>query len=132
MFAVLHFNLGSQTLHQWKRLATPHLAGVLEHRPGIQTKGENFLESEYEETYSLSDYEEDGTSSKCTSLEQCVESLTDNVDALGCDSEMLRLRNGFCLDKNEIDNLCQGSLFAQHVQDYGPLPLHSESRCLVM
>ena len=57
---------GSQTLHHWKRLATPHLANVLEHRPGIQNKGDVHIDSEQEEAYSLSDYEEDGTSPHIT------------------------------------------------------------------
>jgi len=51
---------GSMTLHQWQRLATPHMGGLLEERPGIQIKGERKLDLE-EEMYSLSDYEEDGT-----------------------------------------------------------------------
>ncbi|XP_067138824.1 trafficking kinesin-binding protein 1-like isoform X4 [Centruroides vittatus] len=49
---------GSQTLHQWQRLATPHLGGIFEAHPGVQIKGEVKLEDE-EETYNLSDYEED-------------------------------------------------------------------------
>lgn len=49
---------GSQTLHQWQRLATPHLGGIFETHPGVQIKGEVKL-AEEEETYNLSDYEED-------------------------------------------------------------------------
>merc|ERR1719264_1013020 len=30
---------GSLTLHQWSRLATPHLGGVLEERVGVTIKG---------------------------------------------------------------------------------------------
>lgn len=29
---------GSQTLHQWSRLATPHLGGLLEEREGVAIK----------------------------------------------------------------------------------------------
>lgn len=53
---------GSLTLHRWQRLATPHLGGLLEQRPGVQIKGQDKAEvEEEEEVYSLSDYEEDGT-----------------------------------------------------------------------
>jgi hypothetical protein len=29
------------TLGHWQRLATPHLAGVLERRPGVQVRGQH-------------------------------------------------------------------------------------------
>ena len=53
------------TLHQWQRLATPHLGGFLDPRPGVQIKGETPIELD-QEVYRLSDYEEDGT---CIDLE---------------------------------------------------------------
>jgi len=40
-------------------LATPHLGGIFEARPGVQVKGEKKLDIE-PEVYSLSDCEEDG------------------------------------------------------------------------
>ena len=49
---------GSLTLHQWQRLATPHLSGFLDPRPGVQNKGERPLDME-EEVYDISDIEED-------------------------------------------------------------------------
>ncbi|CAH1789722.1 unnamed protein product, partial [Owenia fusiformis] len=49
---------GSATLHQWQRLATPNLGGLLEERPGVQVKGERKIEFD-EEMYALTDYEED-------------------------------------------------------------------------
>lgn len=37
---------GSQTLLKWQQLATPHLGGFLESRPGIMTKGQNVVADE--------------------------------------------------------------------------------------
>ena len=49
------------TLHHWQRLATPHMGGLLEERPGVQIKGDrNILLEENDELFDLSDYEEDG------------------------------------------------------------------------
>lgn len=50
---------GSQTLHQWSRLATPNLSGLLEERPGVTTRGGRGLEELGMQVYSLSDVEED-------------------------------------------------------------------------
>ncbi|KAK6626067.1 hypothetical protein RUM43_006371 [Polyplax serrata] len=50
---------GSQTLHQWSMLAKPTLGGLLEERPGVQTKGGKTLEDLGFEMYTLSDVEED-------------------------------------------------------------------------
>lgn len=52
--------VGSETLHKWRTLATPHLASVLEPRPGVQIKGQNMDSCVEEEEYSISDIEEDG------------------------------------------------------------------------
>lgn len=53
--------IGSATLRQWQRLATPHLGGIFESRPGVRMKVENKAETDTEpEVYTLSDYEEDG------------------------------------------------------------------------
>ncbi|XP_033728097.1 trafficking kinesin-binding protein 1-like isoform X1 [Pecten maximus] len=49
---------GSVTLRHWQQLATPHLGGIFESRPGVQIKGERKLELN-EEVYNLSDLEED-------------------------------------------------------------------------
>ena len=51
--------VGSLTLHQWQRLATPHLGGFLDPRPGVQNKGQRTLEIDEEDIYDLSDIEED-------------------------------------------------------------------------
>ena len=34
---------GSLTLHHWSRLATPHLGGLLDARPGVSSRGERSL-----------------------------------------------------------------------------------------
>ncbi|XP_022253659.1 trafficking kinesin-binding protein 1-like isoform X1 [Limulus polyphemus] len=50
---------GSQTLHHWKRLATPHLGGIFETRSGIQIKGAVHVPDLEPESFTLSDLEED-------------------------------------------------------------------------
>jgi hypothetical protein len=58
---------GSMTLHQWQRLATPHLGGFLEDRPGVQIKGERKVDfGDDLDNYSITDFEEDD--GKLTSL----------------------------------------------------------------
>ncbi|KAF8764921.1 Trafficking kinesin-binding protein 1 like protein [Argiope bruennichi] len=49
---------GSQTLHHWQRLATPHLGGIFESRPGVKIRGETKLQ-DFDEKVSLGDFEED-------------------------------------------------------------------------
>lgn len=60
MFLEMTCLLGSQTLNRWRKLATPNLAGVLEHRPGVQVKGQSLAKCFEEEKHSIFDYEEDG------------------------------------------------------------------------
>lgn len=50
---------GSLTLHQWSRLATPHLGGLLEEREGVAIKGGAGTEHLNLDVYSMSDLEED-------------------------------------------------------------------------
>ncbi|XP_072502542.1 huntingtin-associated protein 1 isoform X2 [Notamacropus eugenii] len=50
---------GSVTLHHWQQLAQPHLAGILDPRPGVLTKDFHQLEVDVEKVYSLQDPEED-------------------------------------------------------------------------
>ncbi|XP_038610182.1 huntingtin-associated protein 1, partial [Tachyglossus aculeatus] len=50
---------GSVTLHHWQQLAQPHLAGILDPRPGVLTKDFRRLEVDAEEVYNLQDLEED-------------------------------------------------------------------------
>ncbi|XP_016285033.2 trafficking kinesin-binding protein 1, partial [Monodelphis domestica] len=50
---------GSVTLHHWQQLAQPHLAGILDPRPGVLTKDFRQLEVDIEKVYSLQDPEED-------------------------------------------------------------------------
>lgn len=45
-------------------LATPHMGGIFEERPGVVTKGQKKLDVD-EETYNLSDLEEDGKTHGC-------------------------------------------------------------------
>jgi len=50
---------GSATLHHWSQLAKPTIGGLLEERPGVQTKGGRGLEDIGLKLYTLSDLEED-------------------------------------------------------------------------
>ncbi|KAM4580751.1 trafficking kinesin-binding protein 1 isoform 2-T2 [Odontesthes bonariensis] len=40
---------GSATLHAWQQLAQPHMGALLDHRPGVVTKGFRTLENEQEQ-----------------------------------------------------------------------------------
>ncbi|KAM4632762.1 trafficking kinesin-binding protein 1 [Polymixia lowei] len=55
---------GSATLHAWQQLAQPNLGGLLDHRPGVVTKGFRTLEheQEQEDSWQLDQPEEDETS----------------------------------------------------------------------
>lgn len=55
---------GSATLHAWQQLAQPHMGGLLDHRPGVVTKGFRTLahEQEHEESWQLDQPEEDDVS----------------------------------------------------------------------
>ncbi|ETE68220.1 Trafficking kinesin-binding protein 1, partial [Ophiophagus hannah] len=50
---------GSITLHHWQQLAQPHLAGILDPRPGVFTKDFRQLDTDLEEVHNLNDLEED-------------------------------------------------------------------------
>lgn len=91
---------GSHTLHTWQRLATPHLGGIMDHRPGVQNRGERHLDLGHEESeeYSLSDFEEDGTW-KCPSSR-----------VLSRVSTMVDLRKIDDLRKTDVDTDLQGAV----------------------
>lgn len=44
-----HLFAGSATLHAWQQLAQPHMGALLDHRPGVVTKGFCTLEHEQEQ-----------------------------------------------------------------------------------
>lgn len=62
------FFLGSATLHAWQQLAQPHMGALLDHRPGVVTKGfrtlahEQEQEQEQEDNWQLDQPEEDEVS----------------------------------------------------------------------
>ena len=68
MFSIPLPTLGSMTLHQWQRLATPNLGGFLDDRHGVHFKGQRELPVE-DDLYDLSDYEEDGKTVTATWME---------------------------------------------------------------
>ncbi|XP_038071992.1 trafficking kinesin-binding protein 1-like isoform X2 [Patiria miniata] len=51
---------GSLTLYHWQRLAQPHMASMLDSRPGIMVKGFRELERDMNSIYSMDDVEDDG------------------------------------------------------------------------
>ncbi|KAM6909705.1 trafficking kinesin-binding protein 1 [Xenentodon cancila] len=53
---------GSATLHAWQQLAQPHMGALLDHRPGVVTKGFRTLAHEQEENWQLDQPEEDEVS----------------------------------------------------------------------
>uniref|UniRef100_A0A7N8XLN7 Trafficking kinesin protein 1 n=1 Tax=Mastacembelus armatus TaxID=205130 RepID=A0A7N8XLN7_9TELE len=55
---------GSATLHAWQQLAQPHMGALLDHRPGVVTKGFRTLahEQEQEDSWQLDQPEEDEVS----------------------------------------------------------------------
>lgn len=55
---------GSATLHAWQQLAQPHLGGLLDHRPGVVTKGFRTLEQDQPDSsgWQLDQPEEDEAS----------------------------------------------------------------------
>uniref|UniRef100_UPI0037E80F04 trafficking kinesin-binding protein 1 isoform X2 n=1 Tax=Semicossyphus pulcher TaxID=241346 RepID=UPI0037E80F04 len=55
---------GSATLHAWQQLAQPHMGALLDHRPGVVTKGFRSLghEHEQEDNWQLDQPEEDEVS----------------------------------------------------------------------
>ncbi|KAM9309438.1 trafficking kinesin-binding protein 1 isoform 2-T2 [Pholidichthys leucotaenia] len=55
---------GSATLHAWQQLAQPHMGALLDHRPGVVTKGFRTLphEQEQENSWQLDQPEEDEVS----------------------------------------------------------------------
>ena len=55
------------TLYHWQRLATPHMASMLDNRPGVVVKGFREIDTE-DEMYSLDDVEDDGMFSKSTQI----------------------------------------------------------------
>ncbi|KAJ0000163.1 hypothetical protein NQD34_012005 [Periophthalmus magnuspinnatus] len=62
---------GSATLHAWQQLAQPHLGGLLDHRPGVVTKGFCTLDHEQEQdSWQLDQPEED---------EVCCDSFNNSV-----------------------------------------------------
>ena len=53
------FISGSLTLYHWQRLAQPHMASMLDVRPGVMVKGFRELERD-PALYSMDDVEDDG------------------------------------------------------------------------
>ena len=59
LISPLIFFAGSMTLYHWQRLATPHMASMLDSRPGVAVKGFREIDTE-DDMYGLDDLEDDG------------------------------------------------------------------------
>ncbi|CAJ1062063.1 trafficking kinesin-binding protein 1 isoform X1 [Xyrichtys novacula] len=71
---------GSATLHAWQQLAQPHMGALLDHRPGVVTKGFRSLahEQEQDDSWQLDQPEEDEVS--CDSFTGFSEEKSAPVD----------------------------------------------------
>lgn len=98
-----HFFPGSATLHAWQQLAQPHMGALLDHRPGVVTKGFRTLAHEQgqEDSWQLDQPEEDEVS--CDSFTGLSEESTVPLD-LPCSTSTPSV----CCNKNgDIDDNSQ-------------------------
>ncbi|XP_018539835.1 trafficking kinesin-binding protein 1 isoform X5 [Lates calcarifer] len=94
---------GSATLHAWQQLAQPHMGALLDHRPGVVTKGFRTLAHEQgqEDSWQLDQPEEDEVS--CDSFTGLSEESTVPLD-LPCSTSTPSV----CCNKNgDIDDNSQ-------------------------
>lgn len=108
---------GSATLHAWQQLAQPHMGALLDHRPGVVTKGFRTLahDQEQEDSWQLDQPEEDelscdsftglsGEGSASTDLPRSTSSPSDccnkNGDVDDC-SQLETLQGEMCRDREE-------------------------------
>ncbi|XP_033959257.1 trafficking kinesin-binding protein 1 isoform X1 [Pseudochaenichthys georgianus] len=109
---------GSATLHAWQQLAQPHMGALLDHRPGVVTKGFCTLEQEeQEEGWQLDQPEEDEVS--CDSFS--VLSGESSADMDVPHSSPLVCCNKKDIDENSQSETLQGDMCrapeAIHVKD---------------
>ncbi|XP_039973005.1 trafficking kinesin-binding protein 1-like isoform X2 [Xiphias gladius] len=105
---------GSATLHAWQQLAQPHMGALLDHRPGVVTKGFRTLvhEQGQEDSWQLDQPEEDDVS--CDSFTGLSEESTAPLDLPQSTSTP-----SVCWNKNgDIDDNSQ--LETLHGEIYGP------------
>ncbi|KAM3615235.1 uncharacterized protein V6R79_025315 [Siganus canaliculatus] len=107
---------GSATLHAWQQLAQPHMGALLDHRPGVVTKGFRSLaheqEQEQEESWHLDQPEEDELS--CDSFTGLSGESCALTDQLRSTSSLSLTKNGD-LDDNIQSEALQGETI--HVKD---------------
>ncbi|KAK1895099.1 Trafficking kinesin-binding protein 1 [Dissostichus eleginoides] len=123
---------GSATLHAWQQLAQPHMGALLDHRPGVVTKGFCTLEQEeQEEGWQLDQPEEDEVS--CDSFSVLSGESSTHMDVPHSSPPV-------CCNKKDIDENSQSETLqgdmcrapeAIHVKDGHvadmPLPFSSSS-----
>lgn len=78
---------GSLTLHHWQRLAQPHMASMLDQRPGVMVKG--FREIDRSEMYSLDDIEDDGQVVAQTMPSKCHANTSSTYTFTNCNIGLL-------------------------------------------
>ncbi|KAK7887109.1 hypothetical protein WMY93_026730 [Mugilogobius chulae] len=92
---------GSATLHAWQQLAQPHLGGLLDHRPGVVTKGFRTLDHEHEQdSWQLDQPEEDDA--YCDSFNLSGDSSAMDLTRTTSSSSACCNQNGIIKDNLEI------------------------------
>ncbi|XP_030605599.1 trafficking kinesin-binding protein 1 isoform X2 [Archocentrus centrarchus] len=126
---------GSATLHAWQQLAQPHMGALLDHRPGVVTKGFRTLahEQEQEDSWQLDQPEEDEVS--CDSFTGESPAATDLPRSTSTPSVCCK-KNGDADENSRSDTLngtiCGAGDVVQgkdgHVASM-PFPLSNPSPC---
>ncbi|KAI3360786.1 hypothetical protein L3Q82_013025, partial [Scortum barcoo] len=137
---------GSATLHAWQQLAQPHMGALLDHRPGVVTKGFRTLahEQEQEDSWHLDQPEEDelscdsfnglpGESSAPTDLPRSTSSpsvccnkngdVDEDNQSESLQEEMCRIREAIQAKDGHVANV---PLSFSNLSPSSPLPSSSE------
>ncbi|XP_017265486.1 trafficking kinesin-binding protein 2 isoform X3 [Kryptolebias marmoratus] len=107
---------GSATLHAWQQLAQPHMGALLDHRPGVVTKGFRTLaheqEQEREDGWQLDQPEEDEVSCDSFSSSASISLLhSTSISSVGCNkmphaeasSQPERLNGAICGAREAVE-----------------------------
>ncbi|XP_074539250.1 trafficking kinesin-binding protein 1 isoform X2 [Halichoeres trimaculatus] len=97
---------GSATLHAWQQLAQPHMGALLDHRPGVVTKGFRSLahDPEQEDNWQLDQPEEDEVS--CDSFTGVSGGNSNSVD-LPCSTSSPFV---YCNKNGDFDGISQSEI----------------------
>ncbi|XP_037532337.1 trafficking kinesin-binding protein 1 [Nematolebias whitei] len=127
---------GSATLHAWQQLAQPHMGALLDHRPGVVTKGFRTLahEQEQEDGWQLDQPEEDEvscdsfSSSAPISLLHSTSACCNNMSRSDANLQPEGLGGGICCAREAVkgkDGLV-GNTSLPSLSSPSPVPASSE------